>query len=548
MIDFDSKNLYISLSACETISSSISSENLQIMIDGGAKLNSSPVITYIKNGQKEISDYLGNVIKPEMDDYTQEYESRLINYVHQAENCVTTILQKDFVTQTELNEFDFADKTYVNTIANAKQDNLISGTNIKTINGSSLLGNGNLLVSALSDNSTISKNTSDELQAIAVIDNRGGSAIKTWTGTKAQYDAVSVKDNNTLYNVEELGLFKGAQAIASNASGRNIGEIVTSTIPLSDAGLHLLDGSLIQGSGSYSAFVTYIASLVSDYPDLFETEANWQQSVTTYGVCGKFVYDSVNNTVRLPKITGFVEGTTSLTALGDLIQAGLPNITGELYGMTKICWGQSNKTDIITQTGALRRHDVNGVYTGGSESATRGNGFTFDASLSNSIYGNSSTVQPQAIKVLYYIVLATSAKTQIEVDIDEIAADLNTKADVDLSNVSIASSFSNALNTAGIRTVVESYQNGTDWYRIWSDGWVEQGGFTPASASTSGYITLLVEMRDTNYFCRAYYQANDTGGARTNYGYCGAYSTTQILVGSYSTNFKNSWEVKGFKK
>ena len=101
----------------------------------------------------------------------------------------------------------------------------------------------------------------------------------------------------------------------SSGNSRNIGEIVTSTIPLTDAGLHLLDGALLS-YGSYQAFVDYIADLYDsgDYPDLFDTEADWQASVTTYGVCGKFVYDSINNTVRLPKITGFIEGTTDVTA------------------------------------------------------------------------------------------------------------------------------------------------------------------------------------------------------------------------------------------
>ena len=46
--------------------------------------------------------------------------------------------------------------------------------------------------------------------------------------------------------------------------------------------------------------------------------------------------------------------------------------------------------------------------------------------------------------------------------------------------------------------VVETYSNGTDWYRIWSDGWIEQGG---VGAITSGYgpVTLLVPFTTTNY-------------------------------------------------
>ena len=61
------------------------------------------------------------------------------------------------------------------------------------------------------------------------------------------------------------------------------------------------------------------------------------------------------------------------------------------------------------------------------------NQHTFEAN--NSIYGKSNTVQPQTIKGYYYIVIATSTKTDIQVDIDEIATDLNGKADTDLTNI-----------------------------------------------------------------------------------------------------------------
>lgn len=162
----------------------------------------------------------------------------------------------------------------------------------------------------------------------------------------------------------------------------------------------------------------------SQYRQGFIPEADWQQSVTDYGVCGKFVYDSVNNTVRLPKITGIVEGTTDLTALGDLVEAGLPNITGNLYNINT--WSG-------TADGAFAVTDTANRDSSGSGNTTYRR-FTLNASNSSSIYGNSTTVQPQTIKVLYYICVATSAKTDIEVDIDDIATDLNGKADVDLTN------------------------------------------------------------------------------------------------------------------
>ena len=40
-------------------------------------------------------------------------------------------------------------KTYVDTEVSSKQDTLVSGTNIKTINNTSLLGSGNITIDAL---------------------------------------------------------------------------------------------------------------------------------------------------------------------------------------------------------------------------------------------------------------------------------------------------------------------------------------------------------------------------------------------------------------
>lgn len=208
---------------------------------------------------------------------------------------------------------------------------------------------------------------------------------------------------------------------AINTVKRNIGEVVTSTIPLTDAGLHLLDGSLISGSGVYSEFVEYIASIYDASANYFCTESDWQNSVTTYGVCGKFVYDSVNNTVRLPKITGFTEGTTDVNTLGDLTEAGLPNITGTVSSDYTTHW-----------SGAFYSQGQN--FTGNSGSGNDVVAY-FDASRCSSIYGNSTTVQPQSAKVLYYIVVATSAKTDIQVDIDNVVTDINYKADVDGTNM-----------------------------------------------------------------------------------------------------------------
>lgn len=49
--------------------------------------------------------------------------------------------------------------------------------------------------------------------------------------------------------------------------------------------------------------------------------------------------------------------------------------------------------------------------------------------------------------------------------------------------------------------IKETWVSGTSWYRIWSDGWIEQGGkYTRASATNwSTTITLFKPYKNTNY-------------------------------------------------
>lgn len=58
--------------------------------------------------------------------------------------------------------------------------------------------------SGKADNITITKNEADELQAEGCLNQLNNTTpIKFWSGTKAEYDAIKIKDDDTLYNVDE---------------------------------------------------------------------------------------------------------------------------------------------------------------------------------------------------------------------------------------------------------------------------------------------------------------------------------------------------------
>ena len=105
------------------------------------------------------------------------------------------------MTQNTPKEFSqFSDGTTTYTIKDStarselanKQDTLVSGTNIKTINGNSLLGSGNITIETSStpnvDDETISYNTNDALQTIAVKNVRDDSTLPIWHGTEYQWN------------------------------------------------------------------------------------------------------------------------------------------------------------------------------------------------------------------------------------------------------------------------------------------------------------------------------------------------------------------------
>lgn len=55
------------------------------------------------------------------------------------------------------------------------------------------------------------------------------------------------------------------------------------------------------------------------------------------------------------------------------------------------------------------------------------------------------------------------------------------------------------VNAASRGYVVESYHNGTEWYRIYSDGWIEQGGRFYNNADVANTISFLKPFKNTDY-------------------------------------------------
>lgn len=217
----------------------------------------------------------------------------------------------------------------------------------------------------------------------------------------------------------ENSLYEYAQNLQQQlVYNRFVGEVFSSLVPINDNGVKLLDGSVLEVGGIYDEFINHIVGFKEGYPNLFCTEEEWNTSISTYGVCGKFVYVE-GASLRLPKIIGFIEGTLDATELGNLIEAGLPDITAY--------WNVTGTYAKDTATGgsAARTHVGDYDYQTVASSTIGLAAPYFEASRQNSLFGNSRTVQPQAIRVYYYIVVANGIKQDVEIDLDNVLTEVN---------------------------------------------------------------------------------------------------------------------------
>ncbi len=66
--------------------------------------------------------------------------------------------------------------------------------------------------------------------------------------------------------------------------------------------------------------------------------------------------------------------------------------------------------------------------------------------------------------------------------------------------------------------VIETYINGQSWYRVYSDGWIEQGGTYTTTGNATAPVTLMKSYKNANYFATAQFiGANNKNLGDVNY-------------------------------
>lgn len=279
---------------------------------------------------------------------------------------------------------------------------------------------------------------------------------------------------------------------------------------------------------------TYSRALYKDFFDYIttqgwvKTEAEWQEiAERDNGFCPFYSEGDGSTTFRTPKFAPYQQIAIASGNVGKYHQAGLPNITGT-FGVR----GIEPSADTVKSTGAFfldTDFPYTDPYSGHGALNTKG-GIGFSARAANKVYGASDTVQPESHEWMLCVVAYGIATNVGSVDIQNVMSAVNAVQ----ANVS-AIPKPNAY-------VTKTWHSGTSWYRVWSDGFIEQGGSYTYSDSSAFIITLNKPMTTTYYHCDV------TGGynASTERGWRFAYAKTTSNFKAVVVEPKGSWEVRGY--
>lgn len=265
-----------------------------------------------------------------------------------------------------------------------------------------------------------------------------------------------------------------------------------------------------------------------------KTETQWQSIASANeGYCPYYSQGDGSTTFRTPKFAPFMQVAIAHGDVGKYHMAGLPNIKGrsDLGGIYAHA----------TFSGALLTEKNKGDATGATHVNAGGDQrvkITFDASNSSSVYGRSSTVQPESHMWMICVVVAGQATNIGSVDVGNV---MSAVAQVQESVSAVEAK--PILNAQAY--ITQTWSNNTLWYRKYSDGWIEQGGECIKERDVNITVTFLAAFKDTNYtIATSFYSQQSRSDdpvcsftAKTNTGFVHNYPSWGCKMGWYACGY-----------
>ena len=277
---------------------------------------------------------------------------------------------------------------------------------------------------------------------------------------------------------------------------------------------------------------TYSRALYKDFFDYItaqgwvKTEAEWQKIATRdNGFCPFYSSGDGSTNFRVPRFAPYQQIAIASGNAGTYHQAGIPNITGRsdlggIYSSLSFSGAIATVSNEGNATGATH------VNAGGSQKVK----LTFNASNSNHIYGRSGTVQPESHEWMLCVVAYGIATHVGSVDIQNVMSAVNA-VQAKVSKIPTPTAY-----------VTETHVSGTQGYRIWSDGFIEQWGKTSVSGENiSNTLTFQKPFKNTNYNIQtAAWRLTDRHACVISK------TATSVTIKSWNNDNDNDWYAFGY--
>lgn len=215
--------------------------------------------------------------------------------------------------------------------------------------------------------------------------------------------------------------------------------------------------------GSYT--VTFYRATDGHKICLADQETTIANIYSETGIAWYYILDTVNTQFKLPRST-YNAYSKKLPVIGNGMTIGCKNNNQNL-GL----WVTGNGL-VDAATGAYGQNAGSYINIGtlGNDSYTIG---LTDDKTKSGIIAQSETLD----NMYLYFYVGDYTQTAIEQTAGLNSELFNGKADTNLNNVPASKSI-----------LIESYINGTSWYRVYSDGWCEQGGLGVGQNPTVTFI------------------------------------------------------------
>lgn len=229
-----------------------------------------------------------------------------------------------------------------------------------------------------------SQNAAQTAAASASKDAQSASADAKSAGSSAASAKAEADRAAAIVSTDKTLSVEGAPA-----DGKAVGDALKGIkLPIATAttlgGVKVGSGLTVDADGTLSA-----DSALAAYPvgSIFQTVSTTSPAALFGGTWQEIAQNRV------------LMGASYAHAAGTTVEAGLPNITGSLIETKAESSPFRGSKASLSKSGALKFTEVNTDWGGYSSLSGSAYNIKFDASLSNPIYGRSTTVQPAA----YYV-------------------------------------------------------------------------------------------------------------------------------------------------